>query len=57
MYIFLFIFMFSETKEKSVPRENSISDSEENSAVKDLDHSIGDTDNQVQVKTKNSTGL
>lgn len=37
-----------ETKEKSVPRDNSISDSEENSAVKDSDQqSVGDTDNQV----------
>ncbi|XP_049868978.1 testis-expressed protein 2 isoform X2 [Pectinophora gossypiella] len=36
-----------ETKEKSVPRDSSISDSEENSAIKDSDQSIGDTDNQV----------
>lgn len=37
-----------ETKEKSVPRDSSISDSEENSAIKDLDQqSVGDTDNQV----------
>ena len=31
-----------------MPRENSMSDSEENSAIKDLDQqSVGDTDNQV----------
>lgn len=31
-----------------MPRENSTSDSEENSAVKDSDQqSVGDTDNQV----------
>lgn len=37
-----------ETKEKSVPRDNSMSDSEENSVIKDLDQqSVGDTDNQV----------
>lgn len=38
-----------ETKDKSVPRENSMSDSEENSAIKDSDQqSVGDTDNQVK---------
>lgn len=37
-----------DTKDKSLPRENSTSDSEENSAVKDSDQqSMGDTDNQV----------
>lgn len=37
-----------EVKEKTVPRENSTSDSEENSGVKDSDQqSVGDTDNQV----------
>ncbi|XP_041977923.1 testis-expressed protein 2 [Aricia agestis] len=37
-----------ETKEKALPRENSTSDSEESSAVKDCDQqSVGDTDNQV----------
>ncbi|XP_045497711.1 testis-expressed protein 2 isoform X1 [Colias croceus] len=37
-----------ETKEKTLPRENSMSDSEENSAIKDIDQqSVGDTDNQV----------
>lgn len=39
-----------ETKDKSVPRENSMSDSEENSAIKDSDQqSVGDTDNQVKI--------
>ncbi|CAH2106536.1 unnamed protein product [Euphydryas editha] len=37
-----------ETKDKTLPRENSTSDSEESSAMKDVDQqSIGDTDNQV----------
>lgn len=39
---------YTETKEKSVPRENSTSDSEENSTFKDSDQqSVGDTDNQA----------
>ena len=43
--------MLLETKDKTLPRENSTSDSEENSAIKDLDqHSMGDTDNQVSVQ-------
>ncbi|XP_072932096.1 testis-expressed protein 2-like isoform X2 [Epargyreus clarus] len=36
-----------ETREKSIPRENSTSDSEESSAIKDDQQSVGDTDNQV----------
>ncbi|XP_045448409.1 testis-expressed protein 2 [Melitaea cinxia] len=37
-----------ETKEKVLPRENSTSDSEESSVMKDCDQqSMGDTDNQV----------
>lgn len=46
--MFISFFLTTETKEKSIPRENSTSDSEENSAIKDLDQqSVGDTDNQV----------
>lgn len=38
-----------------MPRDNSISDSEENSAVKDSDQqSVGDTDNQVKTFKKNN---
>nr|XP_026488194.1 testis-expressed protein 2 isoform X1 [Vanessa tameamea] len=37
-----------ETKDKTLPRENSTSDSEESSAMRDVDQqSMGDTDNQV----------
>lgn len=44
------MFLDAKEKEKSVPRESSVSDSEENSAVKDLDTSVGDTDNQESIK-------
>lgn len=44
----MYCYFSLETKEKTLPRENSTSDSEENSAMKDLDQqSMGDTDNQV----------